>query len=111
MSFKSMLNKQCVLETASRAHDNDTGEISPVWSALRTNLKCRLRSRSFAERITSGAQYVNSTHVLYIEYIEQLELGSAQTRVLLDGVYYEVIGASGMGGEAKYLCLYLERKE
>lgn len=106
MSFASMLNKTCTLEVCARNKNAKTGEVTCEWRVLAARVKCRLRTRSYAEKINSEARFQHSSYALYLEYTD---INPALTRVVIDGKIYKVTGAVDMGGGEEYLCLYLER--
>ena len=108
MSFTSLLNRRCDVETAVKTQSPLTGEVTTAWTPLYHNVKCRMRTRSDAEKQNGSSEYQVSTHVLYLEY---LELDTALTRIICDGQIYRVTGQLNMGGGHEYLCLYLEVKE
>ncbi|MDR0953638.1 MAG: hypothetical protein LBM71_05650 [Elusimicrobiota bacterium] len=112
MSFKSLLNKTCVIEVLSTTPCPSSGQPLESWLAAFSGVKCRLRSRSVSERRYGAVEYQKSTHALYTAF---LNLGANNStslkrkRVLLEGVYYNVVGFIDMGGRDKCLCFYLER--
>ncbi len=105
MSFASMLNKTCDVELCLREEDKTTGEEKYIWTAQHLGVKCRLRNRTYAERISSDARYQHAGYALYLEY---LKIDPLKARVYIDEQYYKVTGAVDMGGGEDYLCLYLE---
>ncbi|MGB2579691.1 head-tail adaptor [Elusimicrobium simillimum] len=108
MSFTSLLNKTCNIEICTKTQCPVTGEIKNTWHTLYNNIKCRIRTRSADERISSYNEYKLSTHAMYLEY---LKLDDALTRIVLDGEIYHIKGQLNMGGGHEYLCLYLEVKK
>lgn len=108
MSFSSLLNRRCTVETAVKTQNPINGEIILQWAPMYQNIKCRIRTRTAEERKNSSSEYMVSTHAMYLEY---LKLDAALTRIICDGQTYRVTGQLNMGGGHEYLCLYLEVKE
>jgi len=107
MSFRSMLNKVCDIEEQSLYTSAADGEQQQTWQPLYTGVPCRLRARAVSERKYGPASYQKATHALYTEN-KKFKKG-AVLRVVLDDYFYEVSGRINLGGEDKYLCLYVER--
>jgi len=108
MSFLSLLNRACTVETAVKTQNPVNGETTLQWTPAYQNIKCRIRTRSADEKKNSSSEYSVSTHAMYLEY---LQLDCALTRIICDGKTYRVTGQLNMGGGHEYLCLYLEVKE
>ncbi|ACC98636.1 phage head-tail adaptor [Elusimicrobium minutum Pei191] len=108
MSFTSLLNKVCDIEISLQEQSLTTGEVKRAWQPFYKGIKCRLRTRSSAEKITGFSQYKHSTHVLYLEF---LNIEEKTSRIIIEGKIYHITGQLNMGGGHEYLCLYLEVKE
>lgn len=107
MSFKALLNRVCDIEKLSLDSADTYGERAESWEILKSDIPCRLRTRSAGEKYYSSPEYQYATHSLYLEY---LTLPKGRIRAKIGGVYYDITGRIELGGAKKYLCLYLERK-
>ena len=106
MSFKSLLNKTCTLKSATYQTAQNSGEQKIIFSDFAVNIPCRLRTRNLSERRYSSPAYQKATHALYM--VER-SLPQNDFCVVVDGKNYNVVGSLSLGGEGRYLCLYLER--
>lgn len=106
MSFKSLLNKTCTLKSATYQTAQNSGEQNITYTDFATNVPCRLRTRNLSERRYGSPAYQRATHSLYL--VERA-LPQNDFRVVIDGKNYTVVGSLSLGGEGRYLCLYLER--
>lgn len=106
MSFKSLLNKTCSIKSAIYQTAQNSGEQNITYTDFATDVPCRLRTRNLNERRYGSPAYQKATHALYL-----LERALPQNdfRVVIDGKNYTVVGSLSLGGEGRYLCLYLER--
>lgn len=108
MSFASMLNKICDIEAETLATD-DSGQQIQTWRLLYGQVPCRLRARAVSERRYGPASHQKATHALYLG-AKKFPRG-AMLRVGIEGVYYDVAGRINLGGDERFLCLYVERCE
>lgn len=106
MSFKSLLNKTCTLKSATYQTAQNSGEQNITYTDFATNVPCRLRTRNLSERRYGNPAYQKATHSLYL--VERA-LPQNDFRVVIDNKNYTVVGSLSLGGEGRYLCLYLER--
>ena len=106
MSFKSLLNKTCTLQSATYQTAQNSGQQNITYTNFAQNLPCRLRTRTVSERRYSSPAYQKATHALYLQ---EITLPQGDFRVVLDNKNYTVTGSLSLGGEGRFLCLYLER--
>lgn len=106
MSFKSLLNKTCTIESAAYQTAQNSGQQNITYSSFAQDVPCRLRTRSVSERRYSSPAYQKATHALYLEH---RSLPTGDFKVIIDNKSYFVVGVLDLGGEGRYLCLYLER--
>ena len=106
MSFKSLLNKTCTLQSATYQKAQNSGQQNITYTNFAQNLPCRLRTRTVSERRYSSPAYQKATHALYLQ---EITLPQGDFRVVLDNKNYTVTGSLSLGGEGRFLCLYLER--
>lgn len=106
MSFKSLLNKTCTLQSSSYQTTQNSGEQNITYSNFAQNVPCRLRTRTVSERRYSSPAYQKATHALYLQ---ERTLPQGDFRVIIENKNYTVTGSLSLGGEGRYLCLYLER--
>lgn len=106
MSFKTLLNKTCAIESASYQTAQNSGQQTITYTSFAQNIPCRLRTRTVSERRYSSPAYQKATHALYLE---EITLPQTDFRVTIDNKNYTVTGHLSLGGAGKYLCLYLER--
>jgi len=104
MSFNSLLNSVCDIETRGISQDSATGEHCEIWTLASGAVACRLRSRSQSEKLSGRLEYQEADYALYLAW---QEVDTAQSRAVIGGRAYEIIGSSDMGSKSKYLCLYL----
>lgn len=106
MSFKTLLNKTCTLQSATYQTAQNSGQQNITYSNFATNVPCRIRTRNLAERRYGSPSYQKASHALYLE---ERTLPQGDFRVVIDNKNYSVVGSLSLGGEGRYLCLYLER--
>ncbi len=106
MSFAQLLKHLCTIEQETQTQDEFTGEQIRSWETLYENIACRLRNRDASERIHGDKEYQKATHALYMN---SRAFDISKIRIIIDGNIYNAAGCIDMGGEGKYLCVYLER--
>lgn len=106
MSFKTLLNKTCRIQSISYQTAQNSGEQAITYTDFAQNVPCRLRTRAVSERRYGSPAYQKATHALYLT---ERPLPQNDFRVIVDSKNYTVIGSLSLGGEGRYLCLYLER--
>ncbi|WP_428897821.1 phage head-tail adaptor [Parelusimicrobium proximum] len=108
MMSSALFNTTCIIEKQNTAFSEENGEQAVSWEEVCADVKCRLRNRSYSERISGVSEYQYSSHVLYMPY---RELGREKVRIKINEQLYKVIGISDMGTAKKIICMYLERYE
>lgn len=87
MSFRSLLNKTCLVRSRTSLSDTGYGFTSE-WSDLYSDLRCALQPLGGEESVRLyGAEKVESTHVLYVEPEYEIE---TEWQVVIDGETYDV---------------------
>ena len=106
MSFKSLLNKTCTIQSAAYQTAQNSGQQNITYTNFATNVPCRLRTRNLSERRYGSPAYQKATHALYLQ---EITLPQGDFRIVVENKNYTVTGSLSLGGEGRYLCLYLER--
>ena len=106
MSFKTLLNRTCTIQSTTCQTAQNSGEQAITYTNFAQNVPCRLRTRDVSERRYGSPAYQKATHALYLA---QRALPQNDFRVIVDSKNYTVVGSLSLGGEDRYLCLYLER--
>ena len=106
MSFKTLLNKTCTVQSSSYQTAQDSGQQTITYTNFATNVPCRLRTRNISERRYGNPSYQKATHALYLE---EITLPQSDIRIIIGSKNYTVVGSISLGGAGKYLCLYIER--
>ena len=106
MSFKTLLNKTCTIQSTSYQSAQNSGEQTITYTNFAQNVPCRLRTRDVSECRYGNPTYQKATHALYLE---ERPLPQSDIRIVIGNKNYTVRGSLSLGGTDKYLCLYLER--
>lgn len=106
MSFRSLLNKTCTIQSISYQTAQNSGQQNITYTNFAQNVPCRLRTRNLSERRYSSPAYQKATHALYLQ---EISLPQGDFRIVVENKNYTVTGSLSLGGEGRYLCLYLER--
>lgn len=105
-SIEYLLNTTCVIEQKTKAFNAQSGQDKASTWATYVTVKCRLDMAGAGEKRTRTAKYVESTHVLYMEYRNDIDANTM--RVVTGGKTYTILQVSDAGGASNHLELDLE---
>lgn len=91
MGFDSLLNRTCTIQRNTPTQDN-FGDAIDAWANIATSVKCRLqKNKSYSKSRDELGDYLDKQFTVYMKASESVQV---HDRLLIDGVYYTVLGAN-----------------
>ncbi|KKL47395.1 hypothetical protein LCGC14_2335970 [marine sediment metagenome] len=106
MTIGHIFNKTCTIEVKTSAFDSVTREQEPTWADFATGVPCRLDMARQGEKRTNTEIYSRSTHLLFIEFREDLDYSNH--RIVVGSKTYNILQISDAGGAQTHTELDLE---
>jgi len=107
MSFDSLLNKTCTIQTATSAQDATSLEFIQTWIDAYLLVPCRLTQAKGGKKVTRNDQVYDVTHKCFISY--RTDINWNNTRIVVDSITYEILLVGDGGGAGHHLELSLNR--
>lgn len=107
MSFDSLLNQTCTIQTRTVTFNSTTGGEISTWANTYTSVPCRFQFLGSSEQRKAELQNVRATNRIYLK---DYSLSPSENRITFDSINYQITGSEALGGVgSNYYCVYLER--
>lgn len=90
MSFDSLLNKTCTIQSKSDTQDA-AGQMVPSWTTVASNVPCRINAIGGGEQRAPTMVYEQVTHTLFLREQSGINLEVGTYRIVVDSVNYNLL--------------------
>jgi len=105
MSFDTLLNIYCDIQTLTTAQDATTGQMVKSYANKYASVPCRLDGADGTEEASAGTIQSRATHVLFLRTDYKIDV---KDRINIGSVHYNILLITDAGGHKDHQELLLE---
>ena len=106
MSYNSLLNTTCTIQSLTKSYDDDSGQETESWANSATSVQCRLDQAKGGEVRGATAIYEKATHILFIK---TQTISEETNRIVIGSETFNILLVADASGHGHHLELLLER--